>query len=140
MNLEVKSLVKGSIKGYKRFFIQTPLPTLNEYTEATRGNLYASASMKKKAEQAIMWEARSQLKGWRTKTPVFIIFEWVERNKRRDHDNVSFAKKFIQDALVKDGVLQGDGWKHVIGFVDLFSIDKERPGVEVTILEVEDEQ
>lgn len=124
----------------KRFFVHALLPTLNEYTKATRGNLYASAAMKKNAERIIMMEAISQLRGWKTDKPVFLVFRWVERDKRRDHDNVAFAKKFVQDALVKAGVIPGDGWKHVTGFLDLFEIDKKNPGVEVCIVEVEHEQ
>ena len=137
---DLKTLIMGATKPAKRFFISTPLPTLNEYTRVTRGCMQASASMKRKTEAAIIWEAKAQLRGWKATAPVFFIFEWVEKDKRRDHDNVAFAKKFIQDALVKAGVLSGDGWKHVTGFVDLFSIDKDRPGVEVIIVEVCDEQ
>lgn len=128
------------ILGSKRFFVRGSLPTLNEYTKASRGNIYASAKMKKNAEEIIIWEARSQLKGWKTEHPVFLCFHWIEKDKRRDHDNVAFAKKFVQDALVNCGILLGDGWKHVVGFVDLFSIDKNNQGVEVTILEVADEK
>ena len=42
----------------------------------------------------------------------------------------------LQDALVKSGVLQGDGWKHIVGFSDEFYIDKENPRIEVEIREV----
>lgn len=123
----------------KRFFCPMQLPTLNEYTRASRGNKYASAQMKKKAENIVAWYAISQLGRWNTQKPVFLVFHWVEKNKKRDHDNVAFAKKFVQDALVTAGVLAGDGWKHVDGFIDLFSVDKNNPGVEVIILEVADD-
>lgn len=130
----------GRILRSKSFYVHTLLPTLNEYTKASRGNIRASAGMKKRAEKHILLEIYTQLQGWHTEKPVFLVFHWVEKNKRRDHDNVAFAKKFVQDAMVKAGVLQGDGWKHVTGFLDRFSINPEDPGVEVTILEVEDEQ
>lgn len=136
---EVKIPLKGHISSSKTFFVASLLPTLNEYTLASRGNIYASAKMKKEAEEIILWSIR-QLKGWKTRNPVFIVFRWVERNRRRDHDNVAFAKKFVQDALVKAGVIEGDGWKHVVGFVDTFDVDAKRYGVEVTLLEVCDEQ
>lgn len=139
IQLETKDFVKGRIIDSKSFFIPTLLPTLNEYTRASRGNIYASANMKRKTEENISFWAISQLGRWRAYKPVFLIFHWKEMNKKRDHDNVAFAKKFVQDALVKTGVIQGDGWKHVLGFVDMFSVDKEKPGVEVTILEVMDE-
>jgi len=136
----LQDIVGGRILRSKSFFVHGLLPTLNEYTRASRANIRASAGMKKKAEQRIMFEIRSQLGGWSTEKPVFLIFRWVEKNKRRDHDNVAFAKKFAQDAMVRAGVIQGDGWKHVVGFLDRFSIDPEDPGLEVTILEVEHEQ
>ena len=136
----IESIVGDVSQGAKRFFVHSLLPTLNEYTKASRGNKYASAGMKRKAEEFIMWEIRSQLKNWTTERPVFLLFRWVERDMRRDHDNVAFAKKFVQDALVKSGVIRGDGWKHVTGFVDLFAVDKKNPGVEVYILEVCDDQ
>lgn len=137
--MTLQDLTGGQVIASKRFFVPSLLPTLNEYTSASRANRYASASMKKNDEDMLIWHIRSQLRGYKSKRPVFLVFKWVEKNKKRDHDNVAFAKKFCQDALVKAGVLEGDGWKHVIGFIDLFCVNKERYGVEVTILEVEDE-
>lgn len=139
MTLDVNMLVNRPIKRSKQFYVHATLPTLNEYTLAARGNKFASSAMKKKAENFISIEASTQLGTWQAENPVFVVFHWVEKDKRRDHDNVAFAKKFILDALVKTGVLKGDGWKHVIGFIDLFSIDSKMAGVEVTILEVSDE-
>lgn len=62
-------------------------------------------------------------------------FVWCEKNKRRDPDNVASAKKFVLDALVSEGVVPNDGWSAVKGLEDVFSVDKENPGVYVTILE-----
>ena len=47
-------------------------------------------------------------------------FIWIEENKRRDLDNICFAKKFILDALVQAGVLQDDNRKIVTNFTDSF--------------------
>lgn len=135
----LQDLTGGQVIASKRFFVPTLLPTLNEYTKASRANRYASAGMKKNTEDMLIWYIRSQLRGYKAKRPVFLVFKWVEKNKKRDHDNVAFAKKYVQDALVKSGVIEGDGWKHVTGFIDLFCVNKKRYGVEVTILEVEDE-
>lgn len=38
----------------------------------------------------------------------------------------------IQDSLVKTEVLGNDGWIHILGFTDNFSVDKENPRIEVT--------
>ena len=71
--------------------------------------------------------------------PVFIYYRFYEKNKRRDLDNISgFAHKVIQDALVKNGILENDGWANITGFDDNFFIDKEHPRIELTIHEVRD--
>lgn len=57
--------------------------------------------------------------------PVQIHFHWVESNKRRDLDNICFAKKFILDALVKSGKLKDDNRKFVTAFRDTFEYGKE---------------
>ena len=51
-------------------------------------------------------------------------FEWHERTKKRDADNIASAKKFILDALVKNGVLEDDSRKYVKGFYDVIVDDK----------------
>ena len=39
-----------------------------------------------------------------------IVFRWIEPNRRRDKDNVAFAKKFILDSLQEVGIIKNDGW------------------------------
>ena len=63
-------------------------------------------------------------------------YVWVEPNRNRDKDNVAFAKKFVQDGLVKAGVLVNDGWAQVEGFTDNFVVDKHHPRVEIELVEV----
>lgn len=58
-------------------------------------------------------------------TAVMVRFEWHERTKKRDADNIASAKKFILDALVKMGVLADDSRKYVKGFYDYIIDDKE---------------
>ena len=50
-------------------------------------------------------------------------------------DNIAFAKKFIQDSLVKEKVIQNDGWKEIDSWSDEFSVDAQHPRVEVDIEE-----
>lgn len=117
--------------------IEGQLPNLNEYTKACRGNRYAGASMKKHAEMIIGAYINAQLKGVRFNGTVELSFRWYEPNKKRDLDNVCFAKKFILDALVSNGIIVADGWKGVAGFTDKFFVDKENPRIEVDIRSVE---
>lgn len=76
------------------------------------------------------------MRGIRIVKPVELDYLWVAKDKRTDRDNIAFAKKFVQDALVKCGVLEDDGWKYVVGFSDRFEVDKDNPRIEVKIREV----
>lgn len=116
--------------------IDGQLPNLNDYTLACRGYRLAGAKMKKEAENVISIYIRRQLKDVAFKNPVRLSFRWYEPNKRRDLDNVCFAKKFILDALVSNEIIVADGWKGVVGFTDEFFIDKQHPRIEVDIEEV----
>ena len=64
--------------------------------------------------------------------PVFFKFLWLEKNRKRDLDNIAFAKKFILDALVRKGVLPTDNQSVVKGFTDNFDIS-DKSGVLVKI-------
>lgn len=116
-------------------FIPFRLPGLNDYIDAERGNRYAAASLKKNVEMKLRLYIRQQCKIQFTQ-PVSITYVWVEPSRRRDKDNIAWAKKLVQDALVKAGVLQGDGWRHIESFSDRFKVDKLNPGVGITIEEV----
>lgn len=120
----------------QRFIIKGCLCTLNEYTRLTRANRQASARIKREQEQIVSWSIKQWLKNWQTKKPVYIKFTWIEKNKRKDKDNVAFAKKFILDALVKCRTISDDKWDNVLGFSDDFQIDKENPRVVVDIYEL----
>lgn len=122
------------VRMYK-FVIEGGLPGANEYINAERTNKYKAAAMKREAEAAVVWAAKRDLGGVRFETPVFMAYKWIEPGRRRDKDNIAFARKFVQDALVKCGVLKNDGWSGVSGFSDTFLTDKSRPRVEVEIWE-----
>lgn len=112
------------------------LPGLNEYIAAERGNRQAAAKLKRETEQRIMWAARSQLRGVRFSDQVIMHYTWYEQNRKRDKDNIAFAKKFVQDALVKCHVLKNDGWQEIATFTDSFCVDAKTPRVEVLIEEI----
>lgn len=111
------------------------LPGLNEYISAERTNRYKAASLKRQTEQRITCAIKAQAKGVRFAKPVIIRYRWYEKNRKRDKDNISFAKKFIQDALVHSGVLENDGWKNIDHFTDEFFVDNQNPRVEIEIME-----
>lgn len=109
------------------------MPSLNEYTRACRTNKYVGASMKKNYEKIIGFEIRKQLKNQHIEGKAFLRFKWYEPNKKRDLDNICFAKKFILDALVTNGIIDTDGWNGVADFSDKFEVDKYNPRIEVEI-------
>ena len=113
------------------FKIPFKLPSLNDYINACRRNKYAGASFKKKTEEPIVWILNT--KRFVIDKPVRVTFVWHEPNKRRDKDNVAFAKKFILDALQKAGKLKNDNNQYIAGFNDDFVYGDE--GVEVLINE-----
>lgn len=114
------------------------MPGLNEYVSAERTNRYKAASLKRQTELRIQCAVKAQAKGVRFAKPVVMRYRWYEKNRKRDKDNVSFAKKFVQDALVHSGVLENDGWKNIESFTDEFFVDAQNPRVEVEIEEVDE--
>lgn len=111
--------------------IDGTFPGLNDFIKANRANIYLANKMKQEETDRAAW----MFKGYKFEK-VFIKFNWYEKNKKRDKDNIAFAKKFILDGMVKAGALQNDGWKNVEGFADNFFIDRENPHVEVEIIEL----
>ena len=109
--------------------IPVKLPSLNDYVRACRSGPYAGAKMKERIQRDIGWFIRQlpMIDG-----PCRINFTWTEKTRRRDLDNVSFAKKFILDEMVALGVLKDDSRRFVTGFTDSFRIGDEW-GVKVEI-------
>lgn len=113
------------------------LDNLNDYISAERSNRYKGAKLKSDNEQAVIYAIRNCLRGVKIDKPVFMEYLWVEKNRRRDLDNISsFGRKVIQDSLVNSHVLKNDGWKEIIGFSDSFDVDSGNPRIEVKIREV----
>lgn len=112
------------------------LSSLNEYIKAERTNKYKGAKIKRDNEKIVSAYIKQQLCGVKIDNSVHIDYLWVVPDKRTDRDNIVFARKFIQDALVNAAVLKGDGWKYVVGFSDRFEIDKTDPRIEVKIKEI----
>lgn len=113
--------------------INMKLPSLNEYVNICRTNKYKASKFKKNLEEDIMMFTNRLP---RFENPVRIHFHWVEGSKRRDLDNICFAKKFILDALVKSGKLQDDNRKCVTAFTDTFEYGSETK----VILNIEEEK
>ncbi|MDI9600114.1 MAG: hypothetical protein QM323_11595 [Acidobacteriota bacterium] len=114
------------------FSIPGSLPSLNQYTQACRSDARVGARLKRQVEAIVKVAAATQCPP-AFSGPVFLTFAWHESSRRRDLDNVAFAKKFVLDALVALGVLPDDGRRYVTGFADEFHLDRRDPRVVVTI-------
>ncbi len=126
------------------FTVPGTLPGLNDYLEAERkftrrgGTAHSVGNDMKQENQMLICNAiRLQMKRLKIQQPVHISYKFYEPNRRRDLDNIaSVAHKFIQDSLVRCGVLENDGWEQITGFSDAFFVDRNNPRIEVTIREV----
>lgn len=117
------------------FVIPGRLPGLNEVIGSNRKNPFAGAKVKK-ASDALVRQAIRFYRMKPMKTPVAISISWREKNRRRDPDNILSGKKFIFDALVREGILPDDGWKEIGGISESWAVDKENPRIVVVLEEI----
>lgn len=115
-----------------RLEIPFKLPSLNEYINKINSSYYVGNQFKKKIENEIILEIRRARNKYKTlpkdtiDKPVKLKVYWYEDNKKRDLDNIASSKKFIQDALVRAGVLKNDSQKYIVGYEkDEFFCGKE---------------
>lgn len=86
--------------------INMRLPGLNEYTRACRS---------RRAVMAYVRAAHAEP----ASDPCAIVMVFHEPDRRRDADNVEFARKFVLDGLVASGVVVGDSPAHVLCSIPL---------------------
>ena len=110
------------------------LAKLNEHDNANRSNRFAGAKLKKDMTDLVAWQVKSKPE---VKNPCTITFHWYYSSKH-DFDNIRFGCKYVQDGLVKGGVLKDDSQKWVLGYDgDYFiKVDKGKEKVVVEINEV----
>jgi Holliday junction resolvase RusA-like endonuclease len=111
-------------------FIPGSLPGMNEIIDEARRNRFAAA------KQKALWTGIVKMHALAAKTPAFkgadFTFEWRERTKRRNPDNLTAGMKFVFDGLQAAGVLENDGWGEVTGIAHRFVVN-DGPGVLITI-------
>ena len=113
--------------------IKVGLTDLNSYIKAERSNKFLSAKIKKQNTEFVYTEAiRQHVK--RIRPPVFFAFRWYCKDKKKDKDNIAFAKKYIFDGLILAKVLANDGWNDIEGWSDDFYIDADNPRIEIDIV------
>lgn len=116
-----------------KIIVPGELTDLNTYIAADRMHRFKGGKVKKDNTDKV----RYCIKGLRNKKkftkPVYLIYTWYCKDKMKDKDNIAFAKKFIQDALVLEGIIPNDGWNNIEGYADNFFIDKQNPRIEIEI-------
>jgi Holliday junction resolvase RusA-like endonuclease len=121
------------------FIINGELPSLNEYINACRGNKYNSNNLKKMADNRVVMAINQAIKDsfeGKLRVPIACVdfkIHWFCKDKRKDKDNIMFAKKFIFDGCAKAGIIKNDGWKHIGNIAETLSIDKHCPRIEVSM-------
>lgn len=120
------------------FFVQGPLPSMNEIINASstvlKGGIRFGSKytvMKKKCQEIIV-AAIKEHKIKEIKGEYKCDFVWVEKNRRKDPDNIASGVKFVFDALVDSGVVENDTWRYNKGWTNTFIIG-DTPGVKVSI-------
>ena len=103
--------------------IKGSFTSLNEYINAERGNRYAAAEIKKNETERAYWHFKNLPKI--NQYPIKLEFTWFVKDKRKDPDNISFAKKFILDGMVESGFIKNDGFNNISEFKDNFRIGSD---------------
>lgn len=117
------------------FTVKQKLPSLNDYIHALNINRYKGAQIKRDVQDVIIAAIREKQLQPVQNYPVFVEFQWHEKTRRRDLDNIASAKKYILDALQEAGVMAGDGQKQIKGFSDTFYVPDTWDGVTVGIFD-----
>ena len=125
------------------FFVPGPLPGLNDFiawakkrgvTVGKKGAMWNDYNAQKRSWEDMIRGVIHTSRLTPVAVPVTISYLWQEPNKRRDYSNIAAGKKLVEDALVRAGILRGDGWRDITGFTDRFEINRKQPGVRVTLM------
>ena len=104
------------------FTIPFSLISLNEYINAERTNKFKASKIKKDLTNNIGYFCK---KLNLDPCQYDLVIVWTTKDKRKDTDNVTFAVKFILDAVVKMGKLPNDGYKHIRNISHIREIGSE---------------
>lgn len=122
----------------RTFSITGELTSLNDYIDAERRHRQVAAKIKHQETHQVAWQIKKQKVRPITEFPVHITYVWYSKDAKKDIDNVSFSKKFINDGMVLAGIIPNDGRKQIASFSEEFLVDKENPRVEVNISTIDD--
>lgn len=114
------------------------MPSLNDYIKALKKFRLVGQAMKTDYTDATHLACKHQkIKPYTV--PVKLEFVYIEKNAKRDPDNIVFCKKFILDGMVNAGIIPNDTQKYIKTWTEEWMVDKNNPGIEVYIEEWEDD-
>ena len=118
-------------------------PSQNKYINQERIKLRGKrhgtmgSIMRKKLIDETYWLLKSG-KNKPIKTPCKLRFTWYMKDRKKDVDNIAYAKKFILDAMVNANIIPNDTFRYIKGFIDDFKvIDNVHKEIGVMIERVE---
>ena len=119
------------------FTIKGELTDLNNYISAMNKNRYAGNSKKQQNTHVVALYARKAKQDGLaiTNYPITLEIDWYVPNRRKDPDNIAFAKKYILDGMQQSELIRNDGFKEIAGWTERFHIDKDNPRVVIKIKE-----
>ena len=118
--------------GCQSLTIAGTLPAFNDVIRESKAHFANYSKDKKRHTHKIAWLCRSQrLQPFEERSQ--FLFIWHAPDKRKDPDNIAFAKKYILDGFVAAGLMK-DGWSGVGGLADDFHVDRANPRILVVIL------
>lgn len=120
-------------KNEQKLIIEGELPDLNTYISSCRGHYIKGAKIKKDGDWMVEVCSKQQ-KLRPVPSSCFIEYHWYCKNRKKDKSNISsMGRKCIEDGLQSAGILQQDSWEAIIGFSDMFYLDKDNPRIEIII-------
>ena len=107
-------------------------PTQNEFR---RMHHFEIAKRKKDWEDIVMMEVKRQSIQKVDKVKMRYVFHFAN-NRRRDSDNYATSCKFIQDGLVKAGILPDDDFEHVLELSIGRGWNAKKPYIEIEMVDI----
>jgi Holliday junction resolvase RusA-like endonuclease len=117
----------------QRLIIRAKMPNLNDVIAASKRHWSYYSKEKKRWTEVAAQEAQAQGL-YKMRLPVWVRTTYYMKTRRGDPDNVRVAIKYILDGLVQAGVLEDDSQRWIVGFQDLYDLDRDDPRIEVQLM------
>lgn len=109
-------------------------PSINEWRNMHH---HQEAKQKKEWEQVVGWEVlRQKVKPSQPIRKAVTTYRYHFPTKHR-RDPSNYSPKWLEDGLVKAGVLEDDSFDHVELKIEFGGVDRKNPRVEILIQEVD---